>query len=294
MTDSIDTDPLMPIGMFSRASLVSMKSLRAYHEQGLLIPDSIDPATGYRSYRVSQLSDAAIIKRLRDLDVPLRAVSEIVRARDPEVTRKVMAEHEAAMQERLSAVAAIVDELQQAIEIPSLQTPVHVRQESEAHVLLVAGVVDQADYAGFLGDAFGRLFAAIGASGAAMAGPSGARYPASVDTDREPVEAFIPVTAPVALSDELLDSGVVLSLLPAATCAVMTHVGGYERIGETYRQLGAWVAHHRRSAELPIREHYVISVDPATGQLVPDEQLRTEISWPVVDVAAGAQTERNP
>ena len=28
-------------------------------------------------------------------------------------------------------------------------------------------------------------------------------------------------------------------------------------------------------------EHYVVSVDPATGQLLPDDQLRTEIAWPV-------------
>ena len=46
------------------ASLVSVKALRSYHEQGLLIPDTIDPDTGYRSYRVSQLTDAAIIARL--------------------------------------------------------------------------------------------------------------------------------------------------------------------------------------------------------------------------------------
>ena len=61
--------------MFSRASLVSVKALRAYHEQGLLIPDSIDPSSGYRSYRVSQLNDATIIRRLRDLDLPMDKVN---------------------------------------------------------------------------------------------------------------------------------------------------------------------------------------------------------------------------
>lgn len=59
-----DLDPLMPIGMFARASLVSIKALRSYHEQGLLVPAETDPTTGYRSYRVSQLVDATVIKRL--------------------------------------------------------------------------------------------------------------------------------------------------------------------------------------------------------------------------------------
>lgn len=40
--------PLMPIGVFSTASLVSIKSLRRYYEQGLLAPAAIDPSTGYR------------------------------------------------------------------------------------------------------------------------------------------------------------------------------------------------------------------------------------------------------
>lgn len=286
-------DPLMSIGMFSRASLVSIKALRAYHEQGLLVPDSIDPQTGYRSYRVSQLTDAAIIKRLRDLDVKLADVAEVVAARDPEVTRKVIAEHEIAMRMRLAEVTRIVDQLHQSIDLPSLQTPVHVRQEDETHALIRTGTVDGADYAAFLDDAFGLLFAALSSSGAVMSGPTGARYPSSVDTDREPVEAFIPIAGPV-LTDAGADTpGVTLGLLPAASCAVMTHIGSYETIGETYRQLGAWVARNAHSADQPIREYYVVSVDPATERLLPDDQLRTEIAWPIIsDRADGTSTHR--
>lgn len=277
-----EVDPLMPIGMFSRASLVSVKALRSYHEQGLLVPHSIDAETGYRSYRVSQLTDAAIIKRLRDLDVPLKDVTEVVRAREPEVTRKVIANHEAAMRERLDDVTRIVDQLQQSIDLPSLQTPVHDRFEPETHALVATGLVDEVDYATFLGETFYRLFAAVQSSGAAVAGPSGARYPASVDTEKEPVEAFIPISGPVAISPQTLEAGISLGMIPAATCAVMTHIGSFDSIGETYRQLGAWVARNGRTAEQPVREYYVVSVDGATGQLLPDDQLRTEIAWPIL------------
>lgn len=185
-TDSLDDiDPLMPIGMFSRASLVSVKALRSYHEQGLLVPASVDPVTGYRSYRVSQLTDAAVVKRLRDLDVGLADVAEVVSARDPDVTRKVIAEHELRMRSRLDEVARIVDQLQQSVELPSLQTPVHVRVEPESHALVVAGTVVDADYGPFLDDAFTRLFAALTATGVPMTGPTGARSPSTIDTDDE-------------------------------------------------------------------------------------------------------------
>ena len=65
---------------------------------------------GYRSYRMSQLVDPQVVKRLRDLDVPLRAVAEIVQARDPEVTQSVIADHEQMMREHLVDLARLVDD----------------------------------------------------------------------------------------------------------------------------------------------------------------------------------------
>lgn len=281
--DLDDLDPSMPIGMFSRACLVSVKALRSYHDQGLLVPDSVDATTGYRYYRVSQLNDAVVIKRLRDLDVGLADISEVLRARDPEVTRKVIAEHEREMQRRLADVTRMVEELQESLALPSLRTPVHVRVEPATHVLAVRGIVEEADYASFLGDAFGAMFGLLAATGTAPAGPSGALYPPSVDTTAEPVTAFVPVSDPHAVDPRMLGAPVVLDVVPEATCAVMTHIGSYSTIHDTYRRLGAWVARHARHAELPVREHYVVSVDPATGALLPDGELRTEISWPVLD-----------
>ena len=276
-----DADPLMPIGTFSRASLVSVKALRSYHELGLLVPASVDPVTGYRSYRVSQLTDAAIVKRLRDLDVPLRDIAEVVAARDPDVTRRVIEAHERTMRDRLAEVSRIVQELHTAIDLPGGHTPVHVRDEPAVHALAVHGVVDEANYADFLGTAYGNLYRSLQLVGAEMIGPSAARYPPTVDTDDEPVEAYLPIAEPVPVPRPVQDLGVVLTMIPAATCAVMTHLGGYQYVGETYRQLGAWVARHAVSADQPVREHYVVSIDMSTGELLPSEQLRTEIAWPI-------------
>ena len=84
------TEPPMSIGTFSRASSISIKALRAYHAQGILEPAVVDEETGFRSYHVGQLADAAVVRRLRDLDVPLAAVREVLAARDLEVTRRVL------------------------------------------------------------------------------------------------------------------------------------------------------------------------------------------------------------
>ncbi len=280
-------DPLMSIGAFSRASSVSVKALRSYHESGLLVPDSIDPSTGYRRYRVSQLTDATVIRRLRDLDLPLREVAEIVAARDPEITRKVIADHQATMERRLEEVTAIVQELQAVVDRPERQTPVHTRTEAETHAFAVYGTVDSDDYGPFLDDAFRRLFAAVGATGAALNGASAARYPATYGDTDQAVEAYLPVVRPVGATAALAEHGVSLAIVPAATCAVITHVGDYDGISDTYRQLGAWVAHNASSADEPVREHYVVSIDPHSGALLPADQLRTEIAWPLADPEKG-------
>lgn len=277
-------DPLMPIGVFSTASLVSIKALRLYHEQGLLVPASIDPTTGYRSYRVSQLVDAQVIKRLRDLDLPLRAVAEIVRARDPEVTRRLIAEHERQMRERLHDLARLVDDLQDALAAPELRTPAFVRQEPAQHVLAVSDMVPEPDhesYGVFLDRAFATLSAAATRLGAILSGPAGALYPPKIDGDAELITAFLVIAAPVVVDDAALAEGVVNQLLPAATCAVLTHAGSYATMGDTYRQIGAWVATNAVPADAPVRELYVVSTDETTGKLLPDEELRTEIAWPI-------------
>ena len=103
---------LMSIGMFSRASSLSIKTLRAYHEAGILVPAHVDRFTSYRMYTADQLADAAIVRRLRALDLPLDRVREVVHGRDPELTRRILANHQQAMESRLADTARIVAELQ--------------------------------------------------------------------------------------------------------------------------------------------------------------------------------------
>ncbi len=43
------------IGDFSRASQLSVKTLRHYHEAGLLEPSEVDPDNGYRYYSEDQI-----------------------------------------------------------------------------------------------------------------------------------------------------------------------------------------------------------------------------------------------
>src|SRR4051794_24616728 len=91
----MDRSPLLRTGAFARASSLSIKALRLYHEMGLLVPSVVDPDTGYRAYAPSQLTDAAIIGALREVGTPLPDIRAVLDARDLGLVRKVLDEQAA-------------------------------------------------------------------------------------------------------------------------------------------------------------------------------------------------------
>jgi effector-binding domain-containing protein len=187
------------------------------------------------------------------------------------------------MSDRLADLGRLVAELQQIVSEPLLQTPTFVRTEQPQHTLAIVEVVSNPEhdtYAEFLGRAYPRLYDAITRLGCLPASSSGALYPPKIDGDTEAITAFVPVAEPQVLDDHSIANGVINMMLPSVTCAVLTHRGSYRSIGDTYRQLGAWVATNATVVDQPVRELYVVSTDDA-GDLLPDDDLRTEIAWPI-------------
>src|SRR5262245_5084200 len=85
----------MPIGVFARATRLSIRVLRNYDRAGLLTPAEVDPDTGYRRYAVDQFARAALIRRLREVDMPLDGIAAILREDDPERVREAIERHRA-------------------------------------------------------------------------------------------------------------------------------------------------------------------------------------------------------
>jgi DNA-binding transcriptional MerR regulator len=70
------------IGEFARRSRLSVKALRLYDEREVLVPARVDEASGYRYYDTGQLEEARLVAMLRQLDMPLAAIRELL-ACDP-------------------------------------------------------------------------------------------------------------------------------------------------------------------------------------------------------------------
>ena len=79
----MQTAVVLAIGEFSRLTHLSIRTLRRYHDTGLLEPATVDPASGYRYYTADQIATAQVIHRLRELDLPLTDVQRVLRSPDP-------------------------------------------------------------------------------------------------------------------------------------------------------------------------------------------------------------------
>ena len=80
------------IGEFARRSRLSLKALRLYDERGVLVPSRVDHTSGYRYYDTAQLDQARLVVMLRQLQLPLAAIKELL-ACDPAHAAARIAEH---------------------------------------------------------------------------------------------------------------------------------------------------------------------------------------------------------
>jgi DNA-binding transcriptional MerR regulator len=130
----------MSIGRFARQAGLSIGALRHYAEIGLLRPARVDPETGYRYYAEEQLDAARRIAVLRDLDVPLGLIREVVGLPAPAL-RARLAKHRADLDAQLWRLQRTAHRLRMFIydeseEIPMPASPFTLDPDDERRLAI--------------------------------------------------------------------------------------------------------------------------------------------------------------
>ena len=263
----------LSIGEFATLTQLSIRTLRRYHDAGLLVPATVDRSTGYRYYDARQIPSAQVVHRLRELDVPLAEVKAILAADDPARRADLIASHLQRLEDRLDRTRSAVASLRHLLRPDLGQFQVELRAVPEVTVAAVHDVVDREHITAWYDSAMAALDAAYPESD--RTGPPGGRYDNELFTQgRGGVTVFRPVRAPHS-------SGLVqVTRLPAAELAVTMHEGSHDDIEVTYGRLGAWVVDHALAVAGPIHETYVVG--PRDSEQPAD--WRTEIGWPIFRV----------
>lgn len=74
---------MLKIGEFSKMSKVTVKALRYYQKEGLLIPKYIDDFNGYRYYESNQLISVSKIIMLKQLGLSIEEIKRIIVNNEP-------------------------------------------------------------------------------------------------------------------------------------------------------------------------------------------------------------------
>lgn len=273
---------LLTIGEFSRMTHLSVKALRHYHDMGVLEPAAVDPFTGYRSYDAAQVPAAQVIRRLRDLRMPLDSIRTVLRASDVETRNRELAAHLARMEEQLAQAQASVAGLRALLSGPAIRPSVELRSIPAATALAVEETVTTEDLMGWAPGVFAELSAALSAGGFRAAGCFGALFPGDFfEVERAALMVFVPVTGPgtdAAAPGAAPSAGRVrVTDIPAIDAAVAVHEGAADDIDRTYAALGEVVAERAIGVDGPIREYYLSGIPTESGAF----PHRTEVCWPV-------------
>ena len=104
---------MLKIGDFSRLSHLTVKALRFYEKEKLLIPASVDEWTGYRYYETSQLEDAAKIKACRQLDLSIDEIRAILSGAD---RMQVLSDKAKALSKQREKIDALLSRIHHMLE----------------------------------------------------------------------------------------------------------------------------------------------------------------------------------
>ena len=173
---------MLSIGEFSSICKVSAKTLRYYAEIGLILPDEINPETGYRYYSIRQLETMLFIDRLKSYNFSLDEIKALLAAEGPqdETLYRALAQKKneissqaRALQTTLCQLEADLCSLQQGRPIMSYleQIDVQLAEVPGMYLLSTRTMVQEQDFARAYGSCFGRLFRRIAEDGFTPAAP---------------------------------------------------------------------------------------------------------------------------
>ena len=185
----------LAIGDFSRATHLSIKTLRHYHRVGLLEPAEIDRQSGYRRYAIEQIPTAQVIRRFRDLDMPLDGIQAVLSAPDVVRRNELISAHLARMERDLARTQGAVAALRQLLDGPPAASTISHRSVGPEQAVAIVEVVDARDLLPWFEGALGELYATLGAQNVVPVGPSGGVFSNDLFTE-ERGQATIFVPAP--------------------------------------------------------------------------------------------------
>ena len=139
---------LFPIGAFANLTRLSFKALRLYDQLGILQPHHIDPQSGYRYYGPDQLASARMIRVMREMDMPLATIRQVLETVSADAAsaleiESLIQEYVAMRERQVEQIRGQVHQLVQIIhqEVKPMSLKVDIKEIAPQQVLSITSRV---------------------------------------------------------------------------------------------------------------------------------------------------------
>ncbi|MEV0340546.1 MerR family transcriptional regulator [Nocardia sp. NPDC050713] len=236
---------MFSIGDFARHGRVSVRMLRHYDGIGLLRPDVVDPATGYRFYAAGQLARLNRIVALKELGFTLEQVRRIL---DEEVSgaelRGMLTLRHAELEQRIAADRERLVQVETRLRVIEKEgaMPVHDVVVKSVPAVRVAELTGEAaDFEpGSIGPVVGPLFeelcVRLERAGLTPVGPAIAYY-----DERADGSVLVHAALPVAAEPDAGQDFSIVDLPAVEQAATVVHRGSMNEVLEPWQALGRWI-----------------------------------------------------
>lgn len=244
---------MFSIGEFSKVTGLTVKTLRFYHQQSVLVPSHVDSGSGYRYYRESQLETARVICSLRRMEFTVAEIREILSNHDDDADLiQHLKSRRHAIRERMKKDRDIARLLDQVILHESEASKVMNRSDYDIETksidpILVASIRMVGKYSD-CGKAFGTLGRHFGRY---MCGK-----PLLLHHDKEYREEDANFEVCVPIKQGTSTEQITVQELPGGTCCSLMHLGPYDELGRSYEKLLKHIKSQSASYQMPTREVY--------------------------------------
>jgi DNA-binding transcriptional MerR regulator/effector-binding domain-containing protein len=271
------------IGDFSLVTRLTVKALRHYHEEGILVPDRTDAQTGYRYYGEAAVGRARLIRRLRDLEFGIPEIAAVLEGHDrgedilPIMEAKARETDERI--DRLKKARADIERAMAELKEGAVGPLPALREVRAATIAVEAAQAVSIAYRGPYGHV-GKGFAELAKRfGPHTVGPPFCLYYQTEYVDEADIGVCMRLRPGAAERLGKKAEGYLIDL-PAGHMACILHYGPYERLGESYSRILAYIDAKGLKAAPPIREEYL----KGPGAFFPrdPETFQTRISIPMV------------
>lgn len=262
---------MLKIGEFSKLSHLTIKVLRFYEKEGLLIPVFIEALSNYRFYETSQLETAAKIKSYRQLGLSVKEIKAVFSGVDINI---ILHEKATALIQEKQEIETLISKINFILENKTMKYQVTEKVISEKIVYTSETVLktysDAMKWIPSVGKECLRLNPRI-----KCADP---HYEFCEYLDGEYKESDIRVRHSEAVTSMGKENAIVkFRILPAAKVLCIYHKGAYDKIGEAYAFIMKYAEQNGYKNGGIVRECYIDGVWNKESE----EDWLTEIQLPI-------------